>query len=195
MFTERKITQFQQTVSELPDTPAVSASALKARFDACPEELRTALNGVCDDGKVLEERIDAYRAQTFAGEITETMLAAPLAGKINEKAAQSDMETLQNTVSDLETQLELKCGLVVGTYVGDGNATQDIELGFRPKAVLALYNGTKMWSTGDLIYGGLSIDGRDFSGITITDTGFQAHYSGDVYLNRSNYKIVYLAFR
>ena len=69
MFSERKIESFEQRVSDLPDTPALSAAALKARFDACPEELRAALNGVCDDGKALEDRINAYRAQTFAGEI------------------------------------------------------------------------------------------------------------------------------
>lgn len=51
MFSERKIESFEQRVSDLPDTPALSAAALKARFDACPEELRAALNGVCDDGQ------------------------------------------------------------------------------------------------------------------------------------------------
>lgn len=126
MFSERKIESFEQRVSDLPDTPALSAAALKARFDACPEELRAALNGVCDDGKALEDRINAYRAQTFAGEITENMLDTPLSTKINAKAEQSDMTAMQ-------TSLAHKCELYCGAYTGDGADSQMITLGFTPQ--------------------------------------------------------------
>ena len=98
MFTERKITQFQHPVADLADTPAQSAAEL---------------NGVCDDGAALEERINAYCAQTFAGEIAESMLDTPLAANINAKASQTDMETLQAAVAQ-------KCGLSYGSYTGNG---------------------------------------------------------------------------
>lgn len=151
MFSERKIESFEQRVSDLPDTPALSAAALKARFDACPEELRAALNGVCDDGKALEDRINAYRAQTFAGEITENMLDTPLLTKINGKAEQSDMTAMQ-------TSLAHKCELYCGAYTGDGADSQMISLGFTPKAVLAILNGYSLNYSSDT-YGGLAVAG------------------------------------
>ena len=86
MFTERKITAFQNRISDLLDTPTLTAAELKARFDSCPEELREALNGVCDDGKVLEDRMDAYRAQTFTGEITRDMLSVAIQEELDDKA-------------------------------------------------------------------------------------------------------------
>lgn len=200
MFTERKITQFQQTVSELPDTPALSASALKARFDACPEELRTALNGVCDDGKVLEERIDAYRAQTFAGEITETMLAAPLAGKINEKADQSALEAAQVGLSEA---IAAKCRLICGSYTGNGEASQTIELGIQPKALFVYpaksqtidYTGSSFYS--GLIFPDAPVVYNDTQTVLeMTASGFTAYYNSNryIYLNRSDCVFRYLAF-
>ena len=48
MFTERKITAFQNRISDLLDTPTLTAAELKARFDSCPEELSDVLNGVFD---------------------------------------------------------------------------------------------------------------------------------------------------
>ncbi len=79
-------------VSALPDTPNVSAAELKRRFDACPEELRKALNGVCDDGAALEKRMDAYRTETFEGEITRDMLALAVQSEISGKAEQSALD-------------------------------------------------------------------------------------------------------
>lgn len=198
MFTERKITQFQHPVADLADTPTLSAAELKARFDACPEELRAALNGVCGDGAVLEERINAYRAQTFAGEITESMLDTPLAAKINAKAEQSDMTALQTTVSSHTTQIAQKCEIYAGAYTGTGSGTQDIELGFRPKAVLVLRRGVETGSTSSM-YGGLAVDGADVGSETspavlILDTGFRVGYRGNAVTNYS-YVYHYIAFR
>ena len=135
MFTERKIEKFQQTVSALPDTPNLSASAeLKRRFDACPEELRAALNGVCDDGAALEKRMDAYRAETFEGEITRDMLAPAVRGEFPEKRTQTACRTNRRarmkTDKTLQTADRKKVRSSVGTYTGNGTASQIITLGF-----------------------------------------------------------------
>ena len=184
MFTERKITAFQHKIADLPDTPTLTASELKARFDACPEQLRQALNAVCDDGKALENRIDAYRAQTFTGEITETMLAEPLADKINAKATQTALaaETTarQNALAAeqsardalgaaLETQIAAKCTLVAGTYTGNGS-TQEINLGFQPKAVLVL---TRQYNSTYHTLANLALPGFATLNLEITANGFQ----------------------
>ena len=187
--------RFAEPITALADTPALAAAELKRRFQAPAEELRQVHNALAEQHAALEDKVEGIVTETYGGTIHESMLDTPLAAKINGKAAQSDMETLQNTVSGHTAQLELKCGLTTGTYTGNGEATQDIKLGFRHKAVLVMYNGNQTWSTGDQIYGGLSIDGRNAAGIEITDTGFQVKYSGYVYLNRSSYSFSYLAFR
>lgn len=198
MFSERKIESFEQRVSDLPDTPALSAAALKARFDACPEELRAALNGVCDDGKALEDRINAYRAQTFAGEITENMLDTPLSAKINAKAEQSDMTAMQ-------TSLAHKCELSCGTYTGDGADSQMITLGFTPKAVLAFEGGYQL-NYANESYGGLAVSGnpaayinaqnRIYKLIEIVENGFIAYNSSSTYrANKNAARYHYIAFQ
>ena len=198
MFSERKIERFEQRVSDLPDTPALSAAALKARFDACPEELRAALNGVCDDGKALEDRINAYRAQTFAGEITENMLDTPLSTKINAKAEQSDMTAMQ-------TSLAHKCELYCGVYTGDGADSQMISLGFTPKAVLAFEGGYQL-NYANESYGGLAVSGnpaayintqnRIYKLIEIVDNGFIAYNSSSTYrANKNAARYHYIAFQ
>lgn len=198
MFSERKIESFEQRVSDLPDTPALSAAALKARFDACPEELRAALNGVCDDGKALEGRINAYRAQTFAGEITENMLDTPLLTKINAKAEQSDMTAMQ-------TSLAHKCELYCGAYTGDGADSQMITLGFTPKAVLAFEGGYQL-NYANESYGGLAVSGnsaayintqnRIYKLIEIVDNGFIAYNSSSTYrANKNAARYHYIAFQ
>ena len=198
MFSERKIESFEQRVSDLPDTPALSAAALKARFDACPEELRAALNGVCDDGKALEDRINAYRAQTFAGEITENMLDTPLSTKSNAKAEQSDMTAMQ-------TSLAHKCELYCGAYTGDGADSQMISLGFTPKAVLAFEGGYQL-NYANESYGGLAVSGnpaayintqnRIYKLIEIVDNGFIAYNSSSTYrANKNAARYHYIAFQ
>lgn len=198
MFSERKIESFEQRVSDLPDTPALSAAALKARFDACPEELRAALNGVCDDGKALEDRINAYRAQTFAGEITENMLDTPLLTKINAKAEQSDMTAMQ-------TSLARKCELYCGAYTGDGADSQMIILGFTPKAVLAFEGGYQL-NYANESYGGLAVSGnpaayinaqnRIYKLIEIVENGFIAYNSSSTYrANKNAARYHYIAFQ
>ena len=147
MFIQRKIAAFQDRISDLPDTPTLTATELKARFDACPEELRQALNGVCDDGKILEDRLDAYRAQTFTGEITREMLAPTIREELDSKTNNAENiaahESLDNRLTANETQIAQlttqKCEIYFGTYTpSDGMDTDYIHLGFQPRAVLLM---------------------------------------------------------
>lgn len=49
MLKNQKIEAFQQPIRSLADMPQFTADKMKAAFDACPEELRSSLNGVVDD--------------------------------------------------------------------------------------------------------------------------------------------------
>ena len=153
---------------------------------------------MCDDGKALEDRINAYRAQTFAGEITENMLDTPLSTKINGKAEQSDMTAMQ-------TSLAHKCELYCGAYTGDGADSQMITLGFTPKAVLAFEGGYQL-NYANESYGGLAVSGnpaayinaqnRAYKLIEIVENGFIAHNSSSTYrANKNAARYHYIAFQ
>ncbi|MBS6547048.1 MAG: hypothetical protein KH319_06685 [Butyricicoccus pullicaecorum] len=215
MFTERKIEKFQQTISGLPDTPNLSAAELKRRFDACPEELRAALNGVCDDGAALEKRMDAYRAETFEGEITRDMLAPAVQSEISGKAEQTALDTKADqtelnaanaAISQMQTQITAKCSLICGEYTGDGTESKTIELGVQPKAVFVYpTESAYVDRDGGEFHSGLAFPGypvtcpygtdTPYMVLEVTATGFKVYYRewDDIDLN-SNAKFRYLAF-
>ena len=125
---------------------------LKARFDACPEELRAALNAVCDDGKALEDRMDAYQAQTFTGEVEREMLAPDVQDELSAKAEQDDLDAeaaarvagdaaLSEAQTALSATVAQKCEIYFGTYTpSDSENTDYVNLGFQPKAVFLMSN-------------------------------------------------------
>ena len=204
MFTDHKISAFQQRVSDLPDTPTLSASELKARFDACPEELRQALNGVCDDGKALEDRMDAYRAQTFTGEIEREMLSADVQEELSAKADQTDLDIEIQAREQTDMEVSKKCEILAGTYTGDGADTHIVELGFQPSALLVMEHGY-LWNYGNgEAHGAFAYPGQPsrYMGnnyyepaLEILDNGFRVTNSERTQMNASGNVYAYLAFR
>ena len=125
---------FAEPITALPDTPNLSASELKRRFQAPSDELREAHNALA---KTVQGITDA----TYPETVSENMLTADLAGKINGKAEQSalDAETAarEKTDAELQTAIAQKCEVLLGSYTGTGEySTQTISLGARPKAIL-----------------------------------------------------------
>ncbi|MDR3766406.1 MAG: hypothetical protein Q3Y08_05150, partial [Butyricicoccus sp.] len=176
MFTERKITAFQNRISDLPDTPMLTATELKARFDACPEELRQALNGVCDDSKVLEDRIDAYRAQTFTGEITREMLSSAVQTELDGKASQAALDAAETdniaAHTEFQSQIMSKCEVVIGSFTPANAEEEDvITLGFQPRMVILCPRCP--WVDDIKAYFGIAMPGLPSWLCVITDTGFR----------------------
>ena len=115
------------------------------------------------------------------------------------------------TKSYLEDALAAKCEIVFGTYVGDGALSQQIDLGFRPKAVYVCRcdGSTRLRSdTGEIAhYGGLAVNGGaayteyNYSTIiAINDTGFSVFYSTTtsaavVRANENGHKYFYIVFK
>ncbi|MDR3766777.1 MAG: hypothetical protein Q3Y08_07055 [Butyricicoccus sp.] len=211
MFTERKIPAFQNRISDLPDTPTLTASELKARFDACPEELRESLNGVCEDGARLYDRVEGIVTETFGDTIQKPMLSDELAAELDAKATQTALEAetaareaLAETVAQ---KCEVYCGIYTGNAVYNTYGTQKITLGFRPKAVWVVRTGykTDANSTGhEHATGGLAFDDWDGCGIRLLDDGFEVTENhtynettrlSSTQLNLVNNTYVYMAFK
>ncbi len=144
-FSDHKITQFAHKITDLPDQPSLPANELKARFDSSPEELRQAVNGICDEASRLEARVEGIVVDTFGDTIDREMLSEELAAELDAKATQTSLNTeseaREAAVSALDTRLTeveaQKCEIYLGSYNGNGEKnTQAIRLGYQPKAVL-----------------------------------------------------------
>ena len=90
--------------------------------------------------------------------------------------------------------------VITGTYTGDGASSQEIHLGFKPRAVLAEEPSGLRMSNG-VIRGGLVVDGgasqvAAVKALDLTDDGFLACYdAGKAVMNLANATYYYLALR
>ena len=99
-------------------------------------------------------------------------------------------------------------GIVIGTYTGNGEESQDINLGFQPKAVLVTHStGTIFhYINVPLFNGGLAMRGNPaklstYNILTVTSTGFRVycHYisGSNTYINSNanTNTYYYIAFK
>ena len=85
-FSDHKIVGFTHKISDLPDQPNMQPEELKAHFDSSPEELRQALNALCD----------ALAAQTAAADIGFAQTAG-----VPETTVQEAIENVQSQVTEV----------------------------------------------------------------------------------------------
>ena len=197
-FTDHKITQFVHRIVDLPDQPNLPADELKARFDSSPEELRQAVNGICDDATTLSGKVDSILAETFDGVVEKSMLSEALADEIDAKAVETSVASrftaeqtaresadtaLDTRVDALETELPQKCEVYIGTYTGNGAASQLITLGYKPALVLVLESGARIYNYDGRsdFYGGMALPGHPASvngmtAVRVENTGFRVYY-------------------
>ena len=216
-FTDHKISAFAHKISELADQPNMPPDELKARFDACPEQLRVSLNAVCDEAAALDGKVDNILTQTFEGAVDKSMLSPALITELDEKATQAalaeeaaarEAETaaresadsgLSTRISSLESSVPGKARVAYGTYTGNNADNRSISLGFRPYLVVI---GCSIMA--QLILPNLSVYLRKqgtilFGEAHLVSSGFQVSasecYPGEPYanLNNSSYTYHYIA--
>ena len=172
-FSDHKITQFTHKITDLPDQPSLPANELKARFDSSPEELRQAVNGICDEASRLEARVEGIVVDTFGDTITEEMLS-----------------------DDLDANLMRRSDLYFGTYTGDGVFPREIELGFAPRVLYVMRADGYIGSSGN-IYQLLTIADQppvENAHVLLTPTGFcLSNEDGHCMLNSTDKLFVYFA--
>lgn len=100
-----------------------------------------------------------------------------------------------------------KSGIVTGTYTGNSSASQSVNLGFQPKAVLVMESSGLAASTSGStpqVYGGLALWNKPVQNTTdkislkLTTTGFTVYNYSDydyIRINRSGRTYYYLAIR
>ena len=91
--------------------------------------------------------------------------------------------------------------MVTGTYTGDGTAMRTFSVGFTPKAVLLMYNGTHCsmgFTSNTQVYGGLALTDHPITAygttcLEIVSGGFRVRSATKIYLNDLDYTFFYVA--
>ena len=116
----------------------------------------------------------------------------------------TDFQKIDAALAGIQADTDGKVEMVTGTYQGDGSDERTITLGFQPKAVLTMADGTVAgYSSGSFYtYGGLALPGHpatlggESSAVELTTTGFRVHARSDYFrVNQSGKIYHYLAFR
>ena len=200
-FSDHKITAFQHKITDLPDQPSLPANELKARFDSSPEELRQAVNGICDEASRLEARVEGIVVATFGDTIDREMLSEELAAELDAKATQVGLaaeqqarEALSGRVSALENAVPQKSEMYFGTYTGTGSYPRTLSIGFTPKAVII---GHKDGLIADetAVYSTLMLQGYKTDYCGIVSNGFTLYEYKYSKLNYNGAQFYYIAFR
>ena len=200
-FSDHKITQFTHKITDLPDQPSLPANELKARFDSSPEELRQAVNGICDEASRLEARVEGIVVDTFGDTIDREMLSEELAAELDAKATQVGLaaeqqarEALSGRVSALENAVPQKSEMYFGTYTGTGSYPRTLSIGFTPKAVII---GHKDGLIADetAVYSTLMLQGYKTDYCGIVSNGFTLYEYKYSKLNYNGAQFYYIAFR
>ena len=191
-FSDHKITQFTHKITDLPDQPSLPANELKARFDSSPEELRQAVNGICDEASRLEARVEGIVMDTFGDTIDREMLSDELAAELDAKATQaaltSETTALKNRVSSLEQAMPKRAQVIYGTYTGDGTENRLISLGFKPYLVILAptIGNFEMLETITVCHRLCGGSPPELSESHLTENGFRVSESDSMSINRSN---------
>ena len=203
-FSDHKITQFAHKITDLPDQPSLPANELKARFDSSPEELRQAVNGICDEASRLEARVEGIVMDTFGDTIDREMLSEELAAELDAKITQADLaaetaareaadSALGSRIESANTTAASKCQLYIGTYTGTGSYPRTVYTGFTPRAVIVSPQAAMDY--GEYGTGGAVItqDGSDSRFSRIISGGFELRATNNP--NAEGIAFYYLAFR
>ena len=203
-FSDHKITAFQHKITDLPDQPSLPANELKARFDSSPEELRQAVNGICDEASRLEARVEGIVVDTFGDTIDREMLSEELAAELDAKITQADLaaetaareaadSALGSRIESANTTAASKCQLYIGTYTGTGSYPRTVYTGFTPRAVIVSPQAAMDY--GEYGTGGAVItqDGSDSRFSRIISGGFELRATNNP--NAEGIAFYYLAFR
>ena len=174
---------FAEPITALPTQPSLPPEELKRRLQAPADEVRLAHNALASSHERLDDRVSCIIAQTFGDSIDKSMLSTELKREIDNKAAQTDLANEITARQAIDAAVAQKCEAYFGQYTGDGAASQFIDLGFTPQAVL-VFNAEGKTCTGFNYYnytGGLALPGAPVIGagnivaLEVTEGGFTVH--------------------
>ena len=164
------------------------------QWDAADQVKRTDFNE--DNAK-----LDAALAGLSSSKADSTSVNAALeelratdAAKANSSSVNSQFSTVNSRLTALEGRVEVR----TGSYMGDGESSKTISLGFTPRAVLVeSIDGIRV--SGGMAYGGLALPDLPVNltrpSAEIVSGGFKVYQSSYAGLNYNGAYYCYLAFK
>ena len=135
-------------------TAGVPAGTVQAAIENVQSQVTAAIIGSIPSGSIDGDKL----AQDVRDRLTAIETAA--ANETNTRAGADTAETAARTSADanLQTQINAKCEMVCGSYVGNGTMNRLIHLGRTPKAALVMTNTGMMYLANvHGTYGGLAV--------------------------------------
>ena len=189
-------------------TAAVPADTVQAAVENVQSQLDAAVMGNIPSGSVDSDKL----AQDVRDHFTTIETAAKSEANTRASADQNLQNQINTHTSQIASLNAAKCEIYTGTYVGNteypNSGTQQITLGFRPKAVLVMQDGFLLEYDHQFLYknslGGIGIDGWSKLGIVINNTGFEVRQNytknaetgmTSTRVNTAGETYVYLAFK
>lgn len=160
-------------------TAAVPADTVQAAVENVQSQLDAAVMGNIPSGSVDSDKL----AQDVRDHFTTIENSVKSEANTRANADQNLQNQINTHTSQIAALNAAKCEIYTGTYVGNIKAynegSQQITLGFRPKAVLIMRDGfltDREIGTGyKNPIGGIGLDGWGNTGIVINNTGFAVH--------------------
>ena len=209
-FTDHKISAFTHKISDLADQPNLPPDELKARFDACPEQLRVSLNAVCDDAAALDTKVSGIVSGSFEGAVDKSMLSADLAAELDAKATQTALEaetaSRQSVVNTLTSRINSatsiamqKAQMYALAYTGNGQTSQTVSVPFTPNCVIIMQYSFRLQTGSDVITGGMMQYGKPIQtggeiGAEIISSGFRVYQTNRMQFNTDGVVYYFVAF-
>ena len=182
-------------------TAGVPADNVQDAIEDVQAQLTDAVLGNIPSGSVTQDKLAQDVRDRFTA--IETAAATEVTNRTNAVNAEATARAGADT--NLQTQINAKCEVIVGSYTGDNAKNRVVSLGQTPKAVLIMTNEGMMWSPNyGGTFGGLATESCPVtmassaeSAIAIVSNGFQVTYSGSsnqLQTNRSGFQYAYIAF-
>ena len=185
-------------------TAAVPADTVQAAVENVQSQLDAAVMGNIPSGSVDGDKLAQDVRDRFA-KIESTAASEASTRASADQNLQNQINTHTSQIASLSAN---KCEIYTGQYTGNGAATQDINLGFQPKAVLVMYMGFLLEygfeNSRKQSMGGMATPNWGNAGIKLTSTGFQVQHDTTrnpetgmdrLEVNLSGFTYVYLAFK
>ena len=175
-------------------TAGVPETNVQDAIENVQAQVTAAIIGSIPSGSVTGDKL--------AQDVRDRFAAIESAAAAESSTRASADSQMQSQLSTHTTQIAAKCEIYCGTYTGNGQASQFINLGFTPKAVLVFPQDALVtripFPVGALALQGYKAFNDQGNILEITTDGFCSYYSenshGGSYLNLKNYTYFFIAF-
>ncbi len=120
-------------------------------------------------------------------------------GLTNTATPNQAIAKIKQLIDQANQNANQKTEIIAGVYTGDDASSRTINLGFKPKAVLVLYEGRIIWNYdvyGGLVFEGYPVKSGEYVALEVASNGFIVHTNKNgCNTNDNDREYHYIAFK